>query len=121
MVESSNKDGKETFMTTPAPQKNVSMIDKNAPPALIIEEDDPTIPISPGTLCRRKGCGVSFISDKESRQGDGPGTICIYHTAPVGWGISGDTRLMSGEIDFSPSFEKAARSPAIVTLQLRVH
>jgi hypothetical protein len=84
MVESNDKDGKETFMTAPPPQKTLSAIDKNAPPTLVIEEDDLSIPISPGTLCRRKGCGVAFISEKENRQGDGPGTICTYHSAPVG-------------------------------------
>ncbi|KAF7778832.1 hypothetical protein Agabi119p4_3177 [Agaricus bisporus var. burnettii] len=81
VVESSNKDGKETFMTTPA-QKSLSTADKKAPPAWVIEEDDPTVPISPGTPCKRKGCGVPFVSDEESRQGDGPGTICVYHPAP---------------------------------------
>ena len=47
------------------------------------EEDDLTVPVPPGTVCKRKGCGVTFVSDGESRIGDGPGTVCTHHPAPV--------------------------------------
>jgi hypothetical protein len=46
-------------------------------------EDDPSVTVAPGTLCKRKGCGVAFVSDEENRTGDGEGTICTYHPAPV--------------------------------------
>lgn len=46
------------------------------------EEDDLTAPVPSGTVCKRKGCGVSFVSENESRLGDGPGTVCTYHPAP---------------------------------------
>ncbi|KIJ17265.1 hypothetical protein PAXINDRAFT_175795, partial [Paxillus involutus ATCC 200175] len=45
-------------------------------------EDDPSVTVAPGTLCKRKGCGVAFVSDEENRTGDGEGTICTYHPAP---------------------------------------
>lgn len=55
-----------------------------APPAPVVEEeDDPTIPVKVGTTCRRKGCGVAFESDDVNRIGDGEGTVCTYHPAPV--------------------------------------
>jgi hypothetical protein len=50
---------------------------------VIEEEDDPSVPVSAGTSCRRKGCGVVFESDEINRIGDGEGTVCTYHPAPV--------------------------------------
>lgn len=47
------------------------------------EEDDITVPVAAGTRCRRKGCNKEFVSDEDSRLGDGEGTICVYHPAPV--------------------------------------
>lgn len=46
------------------------------------EEDDPSVPVTPGTICRRKGCGKSFVSDEVSR-GDGEESVCTYHPLPV--------------------------------------
>lgn len=46
------------------------------------EEDDLSVSVVPGTICKRKGCGVIFVSDQENRTGDGAGTVCIYHPAP---------------------------------------
>jgi hypothetical protein len=55
-----------------------------APPAAVIEqEDDLSIPVKVGTTCQRKGCGVVFESDEVNRIGDGDGTVCTYHPAPV--------------------------------------
>ncbi|CAL1704985.1 unnamed protein product [Somion occarium] len=45
------------------------------------EEDDPSVPVTPGTICRRKGCGKSFVSDEVSR-GDGEESVCTYHPLP---------------------------------------
>ncbi|CAE6460757.1 unnamed protein product [Rhizoctonia solani] len=51
-----------------------------APPVEIVEdEDDPSIPVAPGTLCKRPGCRKQFVSDEESRQGDGEAAQCNYH------------------------------------------
>ena len=52
-------------------------------PPVIEEEDDPSIPVKAGTTCRRKGCGVVYESDEVNRIGDGEGTVCTYHSAPV--------------------------------------
>ncbi|KAI6043139.1 chord-domain-containing protein [Pisolithus marmoratus] len=48
----------------------------------IEEEDDLTASVLPGTVCKRKGCGVIFVSDQENRVGDGAGSVCTYHPAP---------------------------------------
>ena len=57
-------------------------VERPATPA-ILEEDDLSIPVQPGMVCRRKGCGVTFTSDEVNRQGDGEGVICHYHSLPV--------------------------------------
>ncbi|KAI8372946.1 chord-domain-containing protein [Radiomyces spectabilis] len=41
-------------------------------------EDDETIPVAPGTTCKRRGCGVSFKNNETSR-GDGSEAVCVYH------------------------------------------
>ncbi|KAF5358086.1 hypothetical protein D9756_001686 [Leucocoprinus leucothites] len=81
-VTESSAGGKETFSS--APTKTLSQVDPELlkPAPIIEEEDDLSIPVAPGTTCRRKGCGIPFASDEENRKGDGPGTICIYHPAP---------------------------------------
>ncbi|KAJ1307783.1 hypothetical protein OPQ81_001869 [Rhizoctonia solani] len=51
-----------------------------APPADIVEdEDDLSVAVAPGTMCKRPGCRKQFVSDEESRQGDGEGAQCKYH------------------------------------------
>ncbi|TFK42718.1 HSP20-like chaperone [Crucibulum laeve] len=84
-VSSVDLDGKETygsnvhkppassFLTTLSPERH------ETPVPLVEEEDDLNVAVKPGTLCRRKGCGVSFISDEINRKDDGEGTICTYH------------------------------------------
>ena len=55
-----------------------------APPPPVIEaEDDLSIPVKVGTPCQRKGCAVAFETDEINRIGDGKGTVCTYHPAPV--------------------------------------
>jgi len=49
---------------------------------VIEEEDDLCASVEPGTVCKRKGCGVKFVSDDISRNGDGEGTVCTYHSSP---------------------------------------
>ena len=53
------------------------------PPPPVVEEDDLTISVAQGTICKHKGCGVAFVSDEVNRLGDGEGTICSYHPKPV--------------------------------------
>ncbi|KAG9075872.1 hypothetical protein FS749_012420, partial [Ceratobasidium sp. UAMH 11750] len=49
-------------------------------PAPIIEdEDDPSVPVAPGTMCKRPGGRKQFVSDEKSRQGDGEEAQCRYH------------------------------------------
>ncbi|CAE6465517.1 unnamed protein product [Rhizoctonia solani] len=51
-----------------------------APPVEVVEdEDDPSVPVAPGTVCKRPGCRKRFVSDEESRQGDGDEAQCNYH------------------------------------------
>jgi len=63
---------KEKLEASPAP----------APP-VVEEEDDLSVPVTSGTKCRRNGCHVKFVSEIESRQGEGEGTICTYHPSAV--------------------------------------
>ncbi|KAH7889836.1 chord-domain-containing protein [Phlebopus sp. FC_14] len=53
-----------------------------ATPAPVEDEDDLTVPVASGTLCKHKGCAVAFVTDEENRIGDGLGTVCTYHPAP---------------------------------------
>jgi hypothetical protein len=54
-----------------------------ATPVPVVEIDDLTKEVAIGTMCRRKGCGVTFVSDEVNRQGEGEGTVCFYHPLPV--------------------------------------
>ena len=82
-------------------------VDRPANPAPVLEEDDLNATVPPGTVCRRKGCGVTFISDEVNRQGDGEGAVCHYHPLPVSNRI---LPLLSKVTDCSRSLERAARS-----------
>jgi len=53
------------------------------PPPVVEDEEDLTISVAQGTICKRKGCGVAFVSDEVNRLGDGEGTICSYHPKQV--------------------------------------
>jgi len=47
------------------------------------EEDDPSIPVPPGTTCKRRACGVNYVDDATSR-GEGPQAKCVHHPgAPI--------------------------------------
>ena len=54
-----------------------------AAPVPVVEIDDLTKEVAIGTMCRRKGCGITFITDEVNRQGEGEGTVCFYHPLPV--------------------------------------
>jgi len=67
-------------LAPPAPAPIVARATTPAPPVEIVEdEDDPSVAVAPGTLCKRPGCRKQFVSDEESRQGDGEGAQCRYH------------------------------------------
>ncbi|EAU88332.2 diploid state maintenance protein chpA [Coprinopsis cinerea okayama7 len=75
-------DNKETF-TIGAPATLSAATTAVAPPPPIVEdEDDLDAPVEPGTHCKRRGCGVTFVSDEVNRKGDGEGTVCVYHPLP---------------------------------------
>ncbi len=68
---------KDTFKVSANPKPSTP-----APP-VIEEEDDLTASVPSGATCRRNGCKVVFVSDGESRMGDGETSICTYHPAAV--------------------------------------
>jgi len=80
--------GKEVFTTVGAKPSAFSASPKNAPPpvepapVIVEDEDDTSIPVAVGTICRRTGCGAEFVSDEVNRVGDGEDTVCTYHPAP---------------------------------------
>ncbi|KAF5391729.1 hypothetical protein D9757_001801 [Collybiopsis confluens] len=73
---------KPTTTTAPTPVPTSVPTPSLPPPSPVIEEDDLNISVTPGTACRRPGCGVAFASDEENRLGDGQGTRCTYHPSP---------------------------------------
>lgn len=77
--------GKESYSTKPSESSSnlVSRAATPKPEPVVIEEDDLTVTVVPGTLCKRQGCSTVFVSDTENRQGDGPGAVCAYHPRPV--------------------------------------
>ena len=81
----SSAGGKESYSTKPpGPSSNlVSRTTTPKPELVVIEEDDLTVTVVPGTPCKRQGCSAAFVSDAENRQGDGPGTVCAYHPRSV--------------------------------------
>lgn len=85
-----SKEGKEVYSTGPTLQSQIfaPLLTSTTLPAESIlpsspEEDDLSVAVAPGTQCRRKGCSVTFASDTENRIGNGEGTVCTYHPAPV--------------------------------------
>jgi hypothetical protein len=78
------KDGAEVYstgVTKAALPKPSSPAPVEAP--VVEDEDDLSVPVSPGTICKRKGCGTVFVDDEANRIGDGDETVCIYHPASV--------------------------------------
>ncbi|CAH1759083.1 23355_t:CDS:2 [Entrophospora sp. SA101] len=73
-VQSKEVNAKITNATIPSSEKT-------KPQQMIVEEpedDDPNIPVTVGTVCKRSGCGKKYIDEKTSR-GEGPEAECIYH------------------------------------------
>ncbi|CAG8537936.1 2332_t:CDS:2 [Cetraspora pellucida] len=42
------------------------------------EEDDLSIPVNPGAVCKRSGCNTPYVDDATSRN-EGPQAECVYH------------------------------------------
>jgi hypothetical protein len=85
-------DGKEVYTSSSArssrpqePAKLSATIPVAQPVSVekVEEEDDLEATVPEGTPCQRAGCKVTFVSDEESRIGDGPGTKCVYHPGAV--------------------------------------
>ncbi|KAH9951955.1 chord-domain-containing protein [Amylocystis lapponica] len=81
----SSQEGKETYSAVPSGLKPVGNTAPSPPPEpvpIVEEEDDLSVAVTVGTKCRRNGCQVTFQSDDVDRIGDGPGTVCRYHSMP---------------------------------------
>ncbi|KAG2149376.1 chord-domain-containing protein, partial [Suillus clintonianus] len=77
------KDGVEVY-STGAPKVASPKPSESIPPVVtpvVEDEDDLSVPITSGTICKRSGCGAAFVSDEMNRIGDGDKTICTYHPA----------------------------------------
>ncbi|KAG6832678.1 hypothetical protein H0H92_012250 [Tricholoma furcatifolium] len=71
---SQSSTGKETFSSGNQSLPPSLPPQPAIPTPIVIEEDDLTVVVAPGTACRRTGCKTTFISDVVNRQGDGEGT-----------------------------------------------
>jgi hypothetical protein len=105
--------GTEVFSSSPFPitsprPSTASPITASATPSPVIEEDDLDVPVNAGTKCRRNGCGTVFVTDDVNRKGDGDGTVCTYHPAPVSPFQIFQAHLFIS-IPCSPSLEKGVR------------
>jgi hypothetical protein len=104
-------DGTETYTNaavkpTPPTVDAIAVPSSALPPQFVLEEDDLSVAVPPGTKCQRKGCDKVFISNEESRTGDGASAQCYYHPAPVGGFKFASSAIL---IIFSPYLEKVAR------------
>ncbi|KAJ3508026.1 hypothetical protein NLJ89_g5980 [Agrocybe chaxingu] len=82
-------DGKEVFqvggvnpVSGSAAVSSAVPAERPTEPTPVLEVDDLNTPVAVGTTCRRKGCGVTFVSDEVNRQGDSEGAVCHYHPLP---------------------------------------
>lgn len=90
-------DGKEVFTTaalvSSLPSTPKPATPAPAPPPVIEEEDDLSIPVQPGTRCRRNGCMAEFVDEEKSRTGEDEGAICTYHPSSVSSALMSSFRL----------------------------
>ncbi|CAG8496535.1 9366_t:CDS:2 [Ambispora leptoticha] len=72
--------GKEFESMTVSSSAATTAADQTKKKAEIIpEEDDPSIPVSPGTKCKRGGCNKTFVDESTSRAEGGAEAECVYH------------------------------------------
>ncbi|KAG8906859.1 hypothetical protein FRB99_005919 [Tulasnella sp. 403] len=83
---STTADGKEVYNSSPAPISHLSpssqVPSRTATPQprkIEEDEDDPNVPAQVGAKCLRNGCNATFVSEEESRNGDGDAAVCKYH------------------------------------------
>ncbi|RIB15738.1 HSP20-like chaperone [Gigaspora rosea] len=80
-----DKNGVETYNSGPTytsiQSKPVEPSQKVKPPPQEEkpEEDDLSIPVEPGTVCKRSSCNTAYVDDATSRN-EGPQAECIYHS-----------------------------------------
>lgn len=80
----SEKDGKETYSSGSTIPKTLAKAAPAGPvPPPEEDEDDVSIPVEPGTKCKRKGCNYAFVSDVVSRSEGQDESVCRYHPLPV--------------------------------------
>lgn len=86
MTVSKDVDGKEVYTTAGSSKRLASEshrpLTPPAPKKIEEDEDDTEKPAEVGTQCQRQGCNATFISDAESRTGDGESATCQYHPMP---------------------------------------
>lgn len=77
--------GKETYSTKPAVPVPIAAPAQPPPPPIEQkeQEDDLAASVPEGTVCKRSGCGKTFVNDEVSRHGDGPEATCTYHPKAV--------------------------------------
>ncbi|THH29644.1 hypothetical protein EUX98_g4543 [Antrodiella citrinella] len=77
------KDGKEVYSVAPVTSKPPPATGPREPvPPAEEDEDDLSASVPTGTICKRKGCGKTYVSDEVSRSGDGEEATCVYHSLP---------------------------------------
>nr|GAT59638.1 predicted protein [Mycena chlorophos] len=76
------ENGAEVYTNAPTPKPKPAPAPAPAPTPVVEEEDDLEAVAAVGTTCKRKGCGVAFVSIEVNRVGDGEGTVCMYHPMP---------------------------------------
>ncbi|KAI9065098.1 chord-domain-containing protein [Trametes sanguinea] len=79
----SSQAGTETYSSGPTGTISSSAPAEPAPtPKFVEEEDDLSVPVPPGTVCRHNGCNVAFESDEVHRKEGGAAAECTYHPKP---------------------------------------
>ncbi|KAI8969841.1 chord-domain-containing protein [Pilobolus umbonatus] len=77
-------EGVEVYGKKEAPVVVAPVKKEEKPKAPEVEEqDDESLPVPEGTICKRRGCGGVYKDNATSR-GDGPEAKCVYHPgAPI--------------------------------------
>ncbi|KAL7283540.1 hypothetical protein ACG7TL_002974 [Trametes sanguinea] len=79
----SSQAGTETYSSGPTGTPSSSAPAEPAPaPKVVEEEDDLSVPVPPGTVCRHNGCNVVYESDELHRTEGGAAAECTYHPKP---------------------------------------
>jgi hypothetical protein len=124
LVMTETADGKEVYTTVSAPSRVQKPTERAAaiptpPPASSKEaeadEDDPDVVVPSGTACKRAGCKVTFVSNEENRNADGPGVKCLYHPGAVRIFIFNRIPLLRRPLVFQPLFHEGSKVGSMFT------